>query len=135
MKAGYGLLVLMLISLAVAILCFGCVEHRLTINTEPEGALVFLNDEEIGVSPVTASFNWYGDYSVRISKQGHKTLNTHRELKPPLHDHFPFDFFTLLNPKRTVDSYEWRFKLAPRAQSSRKELIEAAQELKRNSDN
>jgi hypothetical protein len=52
-----------------------------------------------------------------------------------LHDHFPFDFFTLLNPKRTVDSYEWRFKLAPRAQSSRKELIEAAQELKRNSDN
>ncbi len=133
--AKFTLLAVIVVGSAVIFLLVGCVERRLTINTEPEGALVFLNDEEIGVSPVTASFNWYGDYSVRISKQGHKTLNTHRELKPPLHDHFPFDFFTLLNPKRTVDSYEWRFKLAPRAQSSRKELIEAAQELKRNSDN
>jgi len=133
--AKFTLLAVIVVGSAVIFLLVGCVERRLTINTEPEGALVFLNDEEIGVSPVTASFNWYGDYSVRISKQGHKTLNTHRKLKPPLHDHFPFDFFTLLNPKRTVDSYEWRFKLAPRAQSSRKELIEAAQELKRNSDN
>jgi hypothetical protein len=130
MKAGYGLLVLMLVSLAIAVLCFGCVERRLTINTDPDGALVFLNDEEVGVSPVTASFNWYGDYSVLISKQGYETLNTHRRLKGPWYDHFPFDFFAQILPGRTVDSYEWKFTLGPRLQSNREELIESAQQLK-----
>jgi len=109
----------------------GCVERRLTINTEPEGALVILNDEEIGVSPVTATFQWYGDYWVRLSKEGHETLNTHRELKAPWYDHFPFDFFAqILYPGRIVDSYEWTFRLIPQKQPTREELIESAEELK-----
>ena len=60
-----------LILLFTAILFLsGCVERKLTILTEPEGALVALNDEEIGRSPVTVSFQWYGDYNVRISEAG-----------------------------------------------------------------
>ena len=58
------------VSLLVLIVLAGCVERKLTINTKPQGALVALNDEEIGESPVTVSFNWYGDYCVRISKEG-----------------------------------------------------------------
>ena len=50
----------------------GCVERQLTINTNPEGALVVLNDEEIGLSPVTVNFNWYGDYCVRITRKAMK---------------------------------------------------------------
>ena len=61
----------------------GCVERKLTINTNPAGAQVFLNDEEIGVSPVTTSFNWYGDYNITIRKQGCETLQTHRKLQAP----------------------------------------------------
>lgn len=118
--------------LCVAIVIFaGCVERRLTINTQPQGALVVLNDEEIGTSPVTVPFNWYGDYDVRISKEGFATLKTHRELKGPWYDNFPFDFFALLNPKRTVDSYEWTFDLAPLQQPTREELIQNAEELKK----
>jgi hypothetical protein len=118
--------------LCVAIVIFaGCVERRLTINTQPQGALVVLNDEEIGVSPVTVPFNWYGDYNVRISKEGFQTLKTHRELKAPWYDAFPFDFFAMLNPKRTVDSYEWTFDLAPLQQPTREELIGAAEQLKK----
>jgi len=44
-----------------ALLLTGCVERKLTINTEPAGAMVTLNDEQIGESPVTVTFNWYGD--------------------------------------------------------------------------
>ena len=118
--------------LCVAIVIFaGCVERRLTINTQPQGALVVLNDEEIGTSPVTVPFNWYGDYDVRISKEGFATLKTHRELKAPWYDAFPFDFFAMLNPKRTVDSYEWTFDLAPLQQPTREELIGAAEQLKK----
>jgi hypothetical protein len=109
----------------------GCVERELTINTRPQGALVMLNDEEIGTSPVTVPFNWYGDYRVRISKSGFETLNTHRNLKGPWYDSFPFDFFAQnVYPKRIVDSYEWTFELSPKQQISREELIEKAREMK-----
>jgi len=121
----------MVISLIAIVLLGGCVERKLTINTEPQGALVMLNDEEIGESPVTVNFNWYGDYWVRIRKEGYESLDTHRELIGPWYDDFPFDFFAMLNPKRTVDSYEWTFELEPKKQISREELIQNAEELKK----
>jgi hypothetical protein len=123
---------LLVAGLIVSLLLGGCVERKLTINTEPTGAIVVLNDEEIGTSPVTTSFEWYGDYNVRISKEGYETLKTHRNLKAPWYDYFPFDFFAgCLNPKRTVDSYQWSFTLAPLTEPNREELIRDAQKLKK----
>jgi hypothetical protein len=130
--AKYNVKAISAVSLIVPIVLAGCVERELTINTKPQEALVVLNDEEIGESPVTVSFNWYGDYYVRISKEGYETLNTHRDLKGPWYDHFPFDFFAeIVNPNRIVDSYEWTFELSPRQQISRDELIQNANELKK----
>jgi hypothetical protein len=109
----------------------GCVERKLTINTNPAGAQVFLNDEEIGVSPVTASFNWYGDYNITIRKQGCETLQMHRKLQAPWYDLFPFDFLTqILYPGRIVDSYEWSFDLKPQKEIGRDELIKDAEHLR-----
>jgi len=127
----YNVLAVPVVSLLVLTVLAGCVERELTINTTPQGALVALNDEEIGVSPVKVSFNWYGDYCVRISKEGYETLNTHRELKGPWYDHFPFDFFAqIVNPDRIVDSYEWTFELSPRRRITPEELIRNARELR-----
>jgi len=125
-------IILSAVCLAAAVTLIGCVERKLTINTDPEGALVTLNDEEIGQSPVTVSFNWYGDYNVIISKEGFETLKTHRQLKGPWYDAFPFDFVAqLLWPGRIVDSYEWSFELTEKAHKSRDELIGEAQKLKK----
>jgi hypothetical protein len=123
---------LLVACLIASLLLNGCVERRLTINTEPQGAIVVLNDEEIGTSPVTTSFEWYGDYNVRISKQGFQTLKTHRKLKAPWYDYAPFDLFAdCVNPKRTVDSYEWSFTLAPQTEPNREEIIRNAQKLQK----
>ena len=109
----------------------GCVERELTINTKPQGAIVSLNDEQIGQSPVTVGFNWYGDYNVRISKEGYETLKTHRELKGPWYDKFPFDFFAqILYPGQVEDRYEWTFELEEKQHPSKEELIESAEKLK-----
>ncbi len=125
---------LVLIVIFSVILCMftsGCVERELTINTKPSGATVALNDEQIGTSPVTVSFNWYGDYNVRITKDGCATLNTHRMLKGPWYDHFPFDFFAeIVWPGRIVDSYNWTFELEPQKEITREELIQNAENLK-----
>ncbi|MBW7989591.1 MAG: PEGA domain-containing protein [Planctomycetes bacterium] len=127
-----GLFALITVCLTVSFILSGCVERNLTINTEPQGALVILNDEEIGTSPVTVSFEWYGDYWVRISKEGYESLNTHRPLKRPWYDGPPFDFFAqIINPNRIIDSYEWTFPLESKKQVSREELIQAAEKLKK----
>ena len=127
-----GLLALLAVGLSVSLLLSGCVERKLTINTEPQGALIILNDEEIGTSPVTVSFEWYGDYWVRISKDGYENLNTHRPLKGPWYDTFPFDFFAqIISPDRIIDSYKWTFPLKPRKQINREELIQAAEKLEK----
>jgi hypothetical protein len=108
----------------------GCVERTIKVNTSPSGATVVLNDEQIGQAPVTVAFQWYGDYNVRISKEGYETLVTHRAIKAPWYDVFPFDFFAeALWPGRIVDRYEWTFDLQPRAPVQRKDLIERAQFL------
>ena len=92
-----------------------------------------LNDEEIGTSPVTVSFEWYGDYNVRISKEGFETLKTHRQLKAPWYDACPFDFFAqILSSERIVDSYEWTFELQHLRSPDREELIEQAEKLEKN---
>jgi len=123
--------IILILLLFASLLLAGCVERRLTINTQPQGALVVLNDEEIGVSPVTTSFEWYGDYWVRISKEGYETLDTHRKLKGPWYDKFPFDFFAqIIYPGRIIDSYEWTFELAPQKQPTTEELLQNAEKLK-----
>jgi hypothetical protein len=125
------LVILTVLGLVAATILSGCVERKLTINTTPQGAMVVLNDEEIGTSPVTVSFEWYGDYNVRVSKEGFETLKTHRRLKAPWYDGFPFDFFAhTLNPDRILDEYEWMFELEPKKEISREELIQNAEELK-----
>lgn len=123
---------LSLVVLTAGLLLSGCVERKLTINTDPQGAIVVLNDEEIGTSPVTVSFEWYGDYDIRISKEGFETLKTHRRLKSPWYDWFPLDFFAgCVYPKTIVDSFQWSFTLAPLTEPNREELIKDAEKLQK----
>ena len=115
-----------------ALLLTGCVERKLTINTQPQGALVWLNDEEIGATPVTVAFNWYGDYKIRITKDGFQSLNTHRLLKAPAHDSIGLDFIAgVLWPGRIIDEYEWNFDLETYKKPELDELVNAALTMKK----
>lgn len=108
----------------------GCVERRLTIHTEPPGAVVWLNDEEIGTSPVTIGFNWYGDYKVRIEKSGYRILDTHRDLPRPAEDYFPLDFFAeVLWPGTIRRDTAWNFTLQPAENPTAEQLIEQARQF------
>lgn len=69
----------------------GCVERVLKINSDPQGARVFVNDEEVGVTPAKFSFLWYGDYDIILRKEGFQTLKTHHRVNPPWYEAPPFD--------------------------------------------
>lgn len=124
---GVGIIGLVIGAIGGLFLAGGCVERKLTIVTNPVDAVVWLNDEEIGSTPVTVNFNWYGDYRIRAEKAGYAILNTHQDLKRPLHDRFPLDFFAeCLWPGRIVDSYTWTFDLQPAQPLSSEQLIDNA---------
>ncbi len=110
----------------------GCVRRSLTISTEPPGALVFLNDQEIGHSTVTTDFLWYGDYDVIIRKKGYATLATHWNIEPPWYQIIPLDFFAeVLCPGHLHDQHTKHFELEPAATPTQEELIKRAAEARK----
>jgi hypothetical protein len=72
----------------------GCVERTVTINTEPQGATVLLNDQEVGKSPVKVAFTWYGDYDVIVRKPGFQTVKTHERIRTPWYQYPVIDLIT-----------------------------------------
>ena len=109
----------------------GCVRRTVRIRTEPEGARITLNDEEVGTSPVTVDFTWYGDYDVICRKDGYETLRTHQRLEAPWYQVPVIDFFTeVLWPFTIHDRQEMYFELEPAREVNRPELIERAKEFR-----
>ncbi len=103
----------------------------MTITTQPAGALVYLNDEEIGRSDVTVDFTWYGDYDVLIRKDGYKTLRTNWVLHEPWYQVAPLDFVAeVLWPGRIVDARRMEFTLEPETPIVNDELYGRALETR-----
>jgi hypothetical protein len=92
-------------SVLLAALLGGCVERTLTVQSDPPGALVFMNDQEVGRTPLTRRFIWYGYYDVQVRKEGYQTLNTTTSIIAPWWQWVPFDFVAELLPLRLEDSH------------------------------
>jgi hypothetical protein len=92
----------------------GCVERRYTIRTDPPGALVIANGEPIGLTPVSKSFVFYGDRSIRIIKEGYETKDLVQPIRAPWFDNLATEFFTEnLIPYTFRDEVELNYKLEP----------------------
>ena len=96
----------------------GCVRRTITINSTPSGALVWLNDREVGRTPVTVDFVHYGTYDVVLAKDGYEPLVTTGEATMPLWDMPPADLGAELLPARLHSRIEWEYDLTPAEQGS-----------------
>ena len=85
---------LLLPLLAAAAACSG----SLTVKSDPPGALVYLNGEEVGRTPMTRDFTWYGTYDVELRKEGYETLKTSGKVIAPWWQWVPIDLFAELLP-------------------------------------
>ena len=92
----------------------GCQQtRRIVVTSEPTGALVTLNDVEVGRTPVEVDFTWFGAYDVRLSKEGYEPLWTSAEAEPKLHDQPGLDLLAAFVPGGTETIVEWHFELEP----------------------
>jgi len=79
---------------AACLLNGGCVRRRMTIRSFPPGAQVFVDDQEIGTTPCSASFVYYGTRKLTVLKDGYKTETAWQTFKPPWYQIPPLDFVT-----------------------------------------
>src|SRR5690606_13638815 len=70
------------------------VRRRLTIRSNPEGALVYVDDQQIGATPVSVSFTYYGTRKIQLIKDGFKTVTLRQTFSPPWYQIPPLDFFS-----------------------------------------
>ena len=85
-------------AVALAVALGGCVNRQLTVTTDPPGALVHLNGQEFGRTPVTRDFTWYGTYDVALRKEGYQTRKTTGKVIAPWWQWVPFDLVADLLP-------------------------------------
>jgi hypothetical protein len=110
----------------------GCVEQTLSIDSTPPGALVYLNDQEVGRTPVTRDFTWYGDYEVHLRLEGYEGLKTHQKITAPAWNWAPLDLLANLLPFKFKDERAYAYTLRPLdpAQDQPQGLLDRASDLR-----
>lgn len=89
----------------------GCVQRTVTVRSDPPGALVYLNDQEIGRTPVTRQFLWYGTYDVELRMAGFESKKTTAAVIAPWWQWVPIDFVAEFLPLQ--DHHDLSFSLSP----------------------
>ena len=109
----------------------GCVARRYTVRTDPPGALVIVNDEALGPSPASHSFEYYGDRKITLVLDNYETKTMIEPINAPWYDNYLTEFFSEnLIPWTIRDEREFTYKLAP-AQSPPEEEVSARAEALR----
>jgi hypothetical protein len=103
-------LLLGLVLLSVGV---GCVQRTITVTSQPTGALVYLNDEEVGRTPVSVPFTHYGTYDVRLEADGYEPLWTEAQAKAPWWEYPGPDLVAEAVPGGESE-IAWHFQMQPR---------------------
>jgi hypothetical protein len=120
--------------LVAAIACasqVGCVTRRLTIISDPPGATVFLDNEEVGITPCSVSYIYYGTRQIMLVKDGYETRTVMQELPAPWYEYFPLEFVSEnfipydLRDERTV-----QYTLLPQALMPVSQILQRGQDLR-----
>ncbi|MBN2584163.1 MAG: PEGA domain-containing protein [Planctomycetes bacterium] len=121
-------LVVVMVLVAGLPLCTGCtgrVARSITIETQPPGAVVWLNDNEVGRTPVTAPFTWYGVYSIRMELEGYEPLVVNERVAAPWYQWMFIDLpFETVVPGTRYDRHHFGpYQLEPAKAADPEELL------------
>lgn len=72
----------------------GCVRRRLTVRTQPAGAMVYVDKQPIGMSPISTSVTYYGTREIEVVGDGYRTEKVLRTFKPPWYQWPGLDFIS-----------------------------------------
>ena len=121
------------LAVLVALLLAGCVERKMIIRSEPEGADVRVDGTVVGKTPCEVPFAWYGTRKIELEHPGYESLTSKQEVFPPWWQMPVFDLFTdVLLPARFEDDHAFDFTMQPSpAHEDPAPILDRAEKLKR----
>lgn len=109
----------------------GCVRRRMTVRSNPPGAVVFVDERRVGVTPVSTSFTYYGTRDVRVMKDGYETVTQEHKVSTPWYQYPVVDFFAEnVWPFEVRDERILDFELPPQKSVPPTQVIQNAEQLR-----
>jgi hypothetical protein len=117
---------------AALVLCAGgCVQRRITIRSNPPGALVYVDKYEIGKTPCSVEYIYYGTREVKLIKDGFETLTVMQWIPPPWYQIPPIDFISEnIVPTEIRDERTYNYQLVPTRVVPTNQLLGRAENLR-----
>ena len=111
----------------------GCVERRMTVRSNPPGAAVYVDDYQIGTTPVAVNYTYYGTRKIRLVKDGFETLTVYQPMPAPWYQYFGIDFFSEnIWPGKIRDERSYDYQMSPIVMVPNDQLLNRAEQLRSN---
>ncbi len=122
----------LLVCLSVFLLT-GCVQRRLVVRSQPEGAFVTIDNQPIGYTPLKVPFTYYGTRDIQLEKDGFKTVKVRERIRAPWYEKIPLSFISDNFAGREIrDERLLDFEMEPRTQVQENLLLERANDMRGN---
>jgi len=109
----------------------GCLRRRMTIRTNPTGAVAYVDNRRIGITPVSTSFRYYGMRHIQLVKDGFETVTEDHKIAAPWYQWFGLDFFAEnLWPRKVRDERILDFQLTPQQSIPPAQVLQRAEQLR-----
>jgi len=119
--------------IGLMLLSSGCVRRRMTVRSDPPGAVVYVDEQRIGVTPVSAPFTYYGTRKIQLVKDGFETVTERHKFQTPWYELPGIDFFSEnLWPYETRDERVLDFHLPPQQSVAPTQVLSRAEQLRGN---
>jgi hypothetical protein len=103
----------------------------MTIRSDPPGALVYVDDQPIGETPVSTEFTYYGTRKLQLIKDGYETLTVKQTFATPWYEIPPLDLVSEnFWPREVRDERLVNFQLQPQQLQPTDKLVERADQLR-----
>ena len=90
----------------------GCVKRSLVIHSNPEGAVVYINEKKMGVTPLKYDFVHYGYFGIRLEKEGFHPFSVEEPVAAPLYEKPGADLVSeAMIPATITDKRELHYEL------------------------
>lgn len=111
--------------------CAHNMHRRMTIRSDPPGALVQMEGEDIGYTPVSIDFDHYGTREITLIKDGYETITAMQKVRTPWHQKVGVDLFTdNFSPVKVNDRMEYTFTLNKQELVSNDQLLQRGRDLR-----
>ena len=120
-----------IIACLLALSQVGCVHRRVTVNSYPQGALVKVDGRDIGYTPASFDFTWYGTREVQLLMDGYETHTEMVSINTPWYQKFPLDFVSdNFLGRHVTDHRQFSFQLQPKRVDMSSDVMKRAGSLR-----